>query len=61
VYVKQVHQKSNKCADIHTSYLLLKENKLWASERGAGAYITDTGFVIENCHFRGNRLGGLIL
>lgn len=47
IYIKQVHQKSNKCADIHTSYLLMKDNKIWSSERGAGAYIIDSGFVYE--------------
>lgn len=39
----------------------MKENKFWSSDRGAGVYIVDSGFVIENCQFRGNRLGGLII
>lgn len=29
IYIKQLHQKSNKCADKNFAYLSIKENKLW--------------------------------
>jgi hypothetical protein len=61
IYIKQVHQKSNKTATRNFSYLSIKDNKLQQSERGAGCWIVDSGFTFERCQFRGNRLGGMII
>lgn len=61
LYIKQVHQKSNKCASASMTYLGVFENRFWQSERGAGAYVVDSGFLFEGCHFRSNKLGGLVI